>query len=168
MRFPRRFTRSVSTVALVCSSAGLTSCGGATPPTASAPAAPSSTTTPTESSATDHLDEDGFELRIRAAEVRVGSDSSAEIELLSKQPFKCNDKYPYKFTTTASEGLVLAAPVVTRDRASISQERVVLSIPFKASQPGAHRLSGQFAFSICTSDQCRIEKRELSLMIEAK
>src|SRR5690606_34095314 len=103
MRFPRRFTRSVSTVALVCSSAGLTSCGGATPPAASAPAAPSSTTTPTESSATDHLDEDGFELRIRAAEVRVGSDSSAEIELLSKQPFKCNDKYPYKFTTTASE-----------------------------------------------------------------
>ncbi|MEZ4376432.1 MAG: hypothetical protein R3B07_36845 [Polyangiaceae bacterium] len=146
----------------------LAACGGAAAepqaPTASAPA----TASDGAGAASDHVTDAGFELSIRSGEVAVGSDATAEVELLSKQPFKCNDKYPYKFTTTASDGLELSAPVITRDQATIEHDRVVMKIPFKASQAGAHTLSGRFAFSICTADQCRIEKRDLSLQIQAK
>lgn len=116
----------------------------------------------------DHVEDAGFDLSIRTGEVAVGSEATAEVELLSKQPFKCNDKYPYKFTSAASEGLEFSTPEVTSDQATIGHDRVVMKIPFKATTPGVHTLSGKFAFSICTSDQCRIEKRDLSLKFEAK
>ncbi|MEZ4232570.1 MAG: hypothetical protein R3B89_25550 [Polyangiaceae bacterium] len=143
-------------------------CAGAPTPQTPPAAEPAPVANDASESTTDHVAEDGFELSIRTSEVKAGSEATAEVELLSKKPFKCNDKYPYKFTTKASDGLELSAPVVTRDQATISHDRVLMKIPFKATQTGAHTLSGQFAFSICTSDQCRIEKRDLSLKIDAK
>ncbi len=150
----------------------LFACGSAPTPEAQtaasdAPSAPAAQPANT-AGGTDHVSDDGFELKISTSEVSAGSEGTALVELSSKAPYKCNADYPYRFKVSASEGLELASLDIKRDQATVEHDRVVLKIPFKAQQPGAHTLSGQFQFSICTSDRCRIEKRELSLQIDAK
>jgi hypothetical protein len=114
------------------------------------------------------VSEANFELKISPkGAYQAGKPGEAEIVLDAKPPFHVNDKYPYKFKLKEAPGLTFPAPVVTKDAAKLDKARVTMTVAFTPAA-GKHDLSGQFAFSVCTDDKCLIEKRDLSLAVDAK
>jgi len=90
--------------------------------------------------------------------------SSVEAVLVAKDPFHCNEKYPYKFTLDpAPSGIKYDAAVVRG--MSISPKRSTMTIPFVATQAGTSQIAGELAFSVCTESKCLMEKRRLSVRV---
>ncbi len=107
----------------------------------------------------------GFAVSIQAkSPVRSGESSTATVVLSSKDPFKCNDKYPYKMALSAPSGVSFASQTVRG--ASIGKKTTTLGIPFTAGPKGKGTIAGTFSFSVCTDDKCLIEKRPLSVTID--
>lgn len=108
---------------------------------------------------------EGFAVSIQApSPVRSGESGTATVVLSSKDPFHCNDKYPYKMALDAPSG-VSYAPQTVRG-ASISEKTTTLGVPFTAGAKGKGTIAGTFSFSVCTADKCLIEKRPLSVSID--
>ncbi|MBX3126519.1 MAG: hypothetical protein KF718_07365 [Polyangiaceae bacterium] len=108
---------------------------------------------------------DSFALSIQApSPVRQGETASATIVLSAKAPFKCNLKYPYKFTLDAPGSGVSYPTAVVRSM-SIAEKTSTMSVPFSATQKGKGTVSGTLSFSVCTDDKCLIEKRPLAVTV---
>ncbi|MGC4089564.1 MAG: hypothetical protein QM756_17080 [Polyangiaceae bacterium] len=113
--------------------------------------------------------EPNFELSLSAVGAyETGKPGQAQIVLDAKAPFHVNDKYPYKFKPKDDAGLTFPAPVVGKDNVKLETARATMTVPFSVQSAGKHTLAGQFSFSVCTDDKCLIEKRDLSLVLEAK
>jgi len=97
-----------------------------------------------------------------------GQAAEAEIVLVAKAPFHVNQNYPYKFKLRDAPGLKFANPVVGKDAVKLEPARATMPVAFTPDSAGKHTLAGQMSFSVCTDDKCMIEKRELSLDIDAK
>jgi hypothetical protein len=100
------------------------------------------------------------------SEVVVNKPSKARARVMAKDPYKCNDKYPAKFTWDSPEGISVGDAKV-RGMNVVGKEGT-LALPFSAVRPGPVKLSGTLSFSVCTKANCRVEKRKLELSIEAK
>lgn len=129
---------------------------------APAPAAP---TAPAQSK----YSEAGFDLVLQPkGAYSTGQAGEAEIVLNAKPPFHVNDKYPYKFKIKEAPGLKFANLVVAKDSVKLEPARATVPVAFTPESAGKHTLAGQLSFSVCTDDKCMIEKRDLSLDIDAK
>jgi hypothetical protein len=98
--------------------------------------------------------------------VRIGETASALIVLAAKDPYKCNEKYPYKFVLDAPSGGV-SYPQQTVRSMAIAEKQSTMGVPFSVAQAGGATIAGQLHFSICTADKCLIEKRRLSVTVQA-
>jgi hypothetical protein len=108
---------------------------------------------------------EGFKVYLEAQPSYVaGKPAHVRVVLLATAPFHCNDKYPYKFTTTASDGIEFAEPVVRN--ANVGTERATLDVPFTPKRAGKLTLNGELSFSVCTDDKCLIEKQALSVPVQ--
>lgn len=113
--------------------------------------------------------EANFELSLSpSGSYEAGKPAQAQIVLDAKAPFHVNDKYPYKFKPKEQAGLSFPSPVVGKDNVKLETARATMTVPFTVQSAGKHTLAGQFSFSVCTDDKCLIEKRDLSLVLEAK
>ena len=142
--------------------------------------APLATATPAVASATvealapatpaaSHVNEANFELKFSGKEAyEAGKPGDAIITIDAKPPFHVNDKYPYKFKLKETAGLKFAAPVVGKDAAKVEKMRVTMPVAFTPEAAGKHTLAGVLSFSVCTDDKCLIEKRDLTLDVQAK
>ena len=99
------------------------------------------------------------------SEVVVGKPSGARARVLAHEPYKCNEKYPAKFTWDTPKGYSVKANKVTG--MSVSGKSGTLALPFSATQAGPLTLSGTLSFSVCTKANCRVEKRQLRLSTKA-
>jgi hypothetical protein len=97
-----------------------------------------------------------------------GQAAEADIVLNAKAPYHVNQQYPYKFKLKDAPGLKFASPVVTKEAVKLEPARATVPVAFTPETAGKHTLAGQLSFSVCTDDKCVIEKRELSLDIDAK
>jgi hypothetical protein len=142
----------------------------ATPAMASAaaeptPAEPSAPATP----AASHVNEANFELKFSGKDAyEAGKPADATITIDAKAPFHVNDKYPYKFKLKETAGLKFANAVVGKDAAKVEKMRVTMPIGFTPEAAGKHTIAGVLSFSVCTDDKCLIEKRDLTLDVQAK
>lgn len=143
---------------------------GAAEPTPGAPVTTVAATGPAEPAPqAAEVSDATFALKIAAKGVaEVGKPAEAEIVLEAKEPFHVNDKYPYKFKLKEAPGLTFPAALVGKEAVKLEKARATMRVPFTAQSAGRHSLSGQFSFSVCTDDKCLIEKRELSLLVDAK
>jgi hypothetical protein len=112
---------------------------------------------------------EGFEVKIAPkGGYETGKSGEAEIVLVAKDPFHVNEKYPYKFKLKETPGLKYVSLVVGKDQVKLEAKRASLVVPFTPEKAGKHTVAGLFQFSVCTDDKCLIERRDLSLDIEAK
>ena len=112
---------------------------------------------------------DGFSLSIKpVGSYEVGKAGSVEVVLDAKSPYKCNDKYPYKFKAIESAGIKYSAPVVKQDAVKLDKQRAVMTVGFTPAAAGQKTVAGQFSFSVCTDERCLVEKRDLALNIDVK
>lgn len=118
---------------------------------------------------TSRVSESQFELAIAASGgYQAGKVGTAEITLEAKPPFHVNDQYPIKFKVKEGAGVKYAAAVVGKDKAKIEKQKATMPVAFTPESAGQQTVSGQFAFSVCTDENCLMEKRDLTLVVDVK
>jgi hypothetical protein len=99
--------------------------------------------------------------------VVAGRPSSIEIAVDAKGGYHVNDKYPYKFKPSAPEGLTYASPTFSTEATKLEEKRATMTVAFTPDGKGDRTVAGLFAFSLCSADQCLIEKRDLTVRVVA-
>jgi len=144
----------------------------ATPPSpAEVVPAGASAGTPVAATATgsSRVTESQFELAVGpSGAYQAGKEGTVEIVLEAKPPFHVNDQYPIKFKVKEGPGVKYAAAVVGKDKAKVEKQRATMPVAFTPESAGQHTVAGQFAFSVCTDENCLMEKRDLSLVVDVK
>ncbi|HKO47751.1 MAG TPA: hypothetical protein VJV79_08505, partial [Polyangiaceae bacterium] len=136
---------------------------------AAAPAAAAADPAAAPAAAASKYSEAPFDVEIRAKGAYTsGQAGAAEILISAKPPFHANDKYPYKFKLNEAAGLKYANLVVDKDAVKVEKTRATLTVPLTPEGAGKHTVSGKLFFSVCNDDQCLVEKRDLTLDIDAK
>ena len=175
-------------VALVALSAS-PACNKEAPPTAEQPKAPDAearsdpspamtpaaapgdapSAAPAAAAAASRVSESQFELAIApSGAYQAGKEGAVEITLDAKAPFHVNDQYPIKFKAKEGAGVKFAAAVVGKDKAKVEKMRATMPVAFTPETAGKQTVAGQFLFSVCTEENCLMEKRDLSLVVDVK
>ena len=81
--------------------------------------------------------------------------------------YHVNPEFPYKVKLDAAPSGVSYPQDTIRD-VSRSEKRASMSIPFTASQAGSSTISGTISLSVCTKDQCVIEKAPVSVTVKVE
>lgn len=111
--------------------------------------------------------EEQFDLSIvPLGSFKAGQPGQVEIRLVAKSPYKCNDKYPYKFKAKATDGVDHEDPIVRMEKGKLGKTEATLPIRFTPKTPGKKSIEGQFSFSVCTDERCLVERRDLSLSVD--
>lgn len=158
-----------STLVLLALVFGIWGCKGSSTPPAPAAESPAGDAKPAEP-VLGKLDEKNFSVEMKAAgPYKAGQPSNVEVVLEPKGEFHCNKEYPYKIKLGAAPaGITFPQAIVKSDAATITPEKTIVKIAFTPDKPGEAKLTGNFFFSICTSQQCLIENRELAVMVKAE
>jgi hypothetical protein len=115
------------------------------------------------------LHEPNFDLVMKpAGDVVAGQPSAVDIQVDAKGGYHVNDKYPYKFKPEPSPGVTYAAPAFTAESAKLEEKRATMTVRFTPEGAGDKTIAGHFAFSLCSADQCLIEKRDVALHVAAR
>lgn len=172
-------------VALVALSA-LPACNKETPPTAEQPKAPDAEVrsnpspappaeaatgapAPAAAAGQSRISESQFDVALTSSGAyQAGKEGTVEIVLDAKAPFHVNDQYPIKFKAKEGAGVKFAAAVVGKDKAKLEAMRATMPVAFTPESAGQHTVAGQLSFSVCTDENCLMEKRDLSLVVEVK
>lgn len=160
---------------LLATALGLASGCNKDTPKAEQPAAPAETAaalTPkpeVEGPGQPSYSEESFELTLSPkGSYAVDQPAQAQVVLVARGAFKCNDQYPYKLKLDPSEGLQFPKQLITKDAVELQHKSAVMTVDFTPKRAGPATLSGLYSFSVCTDDKCLIEKRKLSLAIDVK
>lgn len=81
--------------------------------------------------------------------------------------YKLNEEYPYKFTLKDPPDGVSYPETSVRD-VSKSGKTATVNIPFTADKPGNYTVSGVYALSVCTKENCVIEKVPLTANVKVE
>jgi hypothetical protein len=137
---------------------------------AAAPAeAPPAGSAPAAGAASSRVSESQFELAIAPnGAYQAGKEGAVEIVLDAKAPFHVNDQYPIKFKVKESAGVKYSAAVVGKDKATIEKMKATMPVAFVPESAGQRTVAGQLLFSVCTDENCLMEKRDLSLTVDVK
>jgi hypothetical protein len=91
-----------------------------------------------------------------------------EIVLEAKPPFHVNDQFPIKFKVKEGPGVKYPAAVVGKDKAKLEAMKATMPVAFVPESAGQHTVAGKFHFSVCTEENCLLEQRDLSLVVDVK
>lgn len=99
----------------------------------------------------------------------AGQQGAVEAVVMPKGEFHCNQEYPYKFVTSSlSTGVTFPKSTYRAEGVSISPNRAVMRIPFVPQSAGEARIGGTFHFSVCTDQQCLVEKRDVFVTVNVQ
>ena len=108
-------------------------------------------------------DEAAFGLSLSArGKLNKGQTGELAVVLVAKPPFHVNLEYPHRFKVSSARGLATSATTIQRDAAKLSESRLEMVVPVTLNDSGPARLDGEVSFSVCTSEKCLMEKRQLS------
>jgi hypothetical protein len=94
-----------------------------------------------------------------------GKPGAAEVQVMAKGGYHCNDKYPYKFKVTDAPGVSFASPVFDKSALTLETSKATMKVDFTPDSKGEKTIAGVFSFSLCSSERCLVEKRDLSTKI---
>lgn len=98
---------------------------------------------------------------------KAGQQGFVEVVLVPKGDFHCNQEYPYKMKLGAPpEGVTYPTPIVRTEGVSVSASRAVMRVPFVPQNAGDAKVAGKFYFSVCTSEQCVIDNRDVAVTVK--
>lgn len=119
--------------------------------------------------ASSRVSESQFDVAIApTGTYQAGKEGTVEIVLEAKKPFHVNDQYPIKFKVKEGPGVKYAAAVVDKDKAKLEAMKATMPVAFVPEAAGQHTVAGQLMFSVCTEENCLMEKRDLSLVVDVK
>ena len=97
-----------------------------------------------------------------------GQTCTADVIIQAKGDYHMNDKYPYKFKVQEppAEGLKYPKPVLGRDDGQFEEKRAVLKVPFVVETAGDKKVGGTLPFSVCSSQNCLMDKQALETTVK--
>jgi hypothetical protein len=102
---------------------------------------------------------------IEAKPARAGETAHAVVRVVPSGSYHVNQEYPYKCKLDAPpEGVTYPTPVVTE--VERTQDLATMKLPFVAAKPGTAKVGGLCSVSVCTDENCVIEK--VALVADAK
>ena len=112
--------------------------------------------------------EEAFSLSLEApSAVSAGKEAVFKVILTAAGGYKVNDEYPLKFQFTQTAKVLPKKATVRKEDAMLEKQRAELPLPVTIESPGKHKVSGTLSFSVCTDERCLIEKRDLSVDVDA-
>lgn len=114
--------------------------------------------------------EAGFSLWMQSSgRYKAGQQGFVEVVLVPKGEFHCNQEYPYKMKLNAAPaGVTYPTAIVRSEGLSVSASRATMRVPFVAQNAGDAKVSGKFYFSVCTSEQCVIDNRDVAVTVKVE
>ncbi len=121
-----------------------------------------------KSLAKSSYDEEAFHVVLSAPqEIKSGQSTQFTLILKAKSGYKINPDYPLKFKFAPETGVSPKQEVVRKDQAKIEGKLAQLPLAATVEKPGKVKISGKIYFSVCTDERCLIEKRDLSILVNA-
>ena len=113
------------------------------------------------------VEEGAFELRAQAEpEYTVDSDSTFAIALTARAGWHVNEDYPISVKLTSPVAVEIPRDEFTKDDAAeFGEESARFQVPFRAVEPGEHRVEAKVDFAVCTPETCVPEERTLSFVL---
>jgi hypothetical protein len=100
---------------------------------------------------------------------KVGAEGAANVTLTTKGAYHINAQYPYRFKAAAPpNGLSYPKPVLQRADGAFEEKRAVFKLPFVASQPGKFNVGGAFHLSVCSAENCLVDKPSLDVSVSVE
>jgi DsbC/DsbD-like thiol-disulfide interchange protein len=96
---------------------------------------------------------------------KAGQPGSVTAVVNALGEYHVNPEYPYKVKLGAAPAGVTFPEDTVRD-VSRSEKRATMTIPFTPSQAGSATISGTISLSVCSKDQCVIEKAPVSVTVK--
>lgn len=105
----------------------------------------------------------------------AAQDATATIKLVAKGGFKVNDEYPMHFKPETSAGVTFSGSRIDLRAKAVKSPcghdakatcEVTAPFTFTPTADGPKTLAGTVAFSVCTKDQCLIEKVRLAAQVD--
>ncbi|MFO0551258.1 MAG: hypothetical protein U0271_22910 [Polyangiaceae bacterium] len=148
-----------------------TSASGSAKPVASTTTG--ATTTTTASAAASAPDVQGAETKQAAFSAylsgkgtyKVGQQGTVTAVVTALGEYHVNPEYPYKFVLNAAPAGVSFGETTIRT-VSRSEKKASISIPFSADAAGTATISGVCSLSVCTAQNCVVEKVPLSVSVK--
>jgi hypothetical protein len=100
---------------------------------------------------------------------KVGAEGTATVTLTTKGVYHINAQYPYRFKAAAPpNGLTYPKPVLQRADGKFEEKRAVFKLSFVASQPGKFNVGGAFHLSVCSAENCLVDKPSLDVSVSVE
>lgn len=130
-------------------------------PGGSITAAPSAAAPPAAAAPAPKVEAATFTATIEAVDATAGAPSTATVTVVPAAGYKVNEEYPYKCKLEApAEGVTYPTPVVTD--VERTKEKATMKLPFVVARAGTAKVGGTCSLSVCTPDNCVIEKVALA------
>jgi len=103
-----------------------------------------------------------------SAPCHKGQTCTADVIIQAKGDYHMNEKYPYKFKAQdpAAPGIKYPKPVVTREDGQFEEKKGVLKVPFTAEEAGERKIGGTLSFSVCSAQNCLMDKQALETTVK--
>ena len=111
-----------------------------------------------------------YDLDVTSWEGPVGEEGYVLVTITAKGDHHINASYPQKVKLDApAAGLTLPSRELRLDDAQLEgDKRLVYTVPLSADRVGDYQLRGQVHLSVCSEDQCRIDKAPLTARVVAQ
>jgi hypothetical protein len=111
-----------------------------------------------------------FDVEVQDWEGPAGEEGQILVTVKAKTGFKINDKYPHKVKLDAPpDGLSVPMLTIAKKDAQLSGDKsITYTIPATAAKAGQYQLSGVVKLSVCSKDQCRMAKEQVSANVTAQ
>lgn len=100
--------------------------------------------------------------------VAVGTAGRAEVTLEGRNGYHVNQEYPIQLTLRPPAGVEVAKTTLAREDATTFEEaRAVFPVAFTPRAAGHHELTGELSFSVCNPQNCLMERRPVTIAVDA-
>ena len=128
-------------------------------------AAPKAPETPPQATVEDNT----FKLAlVSEPEYTAGAPGKLQVLLEAKGGYHVNQDYPIRVDLKAPAGVKLDKPSLGKpDAAEFGEHKARFDVPFSADK-GAHQLSANVDFAVCTPETCVPDQRTLAVSLSVK
>lgn len=162
-----RSRRELSAAALLLS---LAACSKSEAPAAApAPAAPATAPAAPQSPPGPSVEDNTFKLfLVSEPQYTAGNASTLKLVLEARGNYHVNQDYPIKVDLKAASGVSLPKPSLGKpDAAEFGEKIARFDLPFTATV-GAHEVSADVDFAVCTPETCVPDQRKLTISVAVK
>jgi hypothetical protein len=96
---------------------------------------------------------------------KAGKPGAVSVIVTAAEGYHINQKYHYKVQLDAPPAGVSFPSDTIRDAAR-TEKTATMTVPFNADAAGSAKISGTCSLSVCTGDQCVVDKVPLSVTVK--